>query len=147
MWFVRSAILMVLVGRALAQETMPAIVVELKFIKDKIEFVSKTEKEAFVPKQYGVPQMAHIFFEAQGGKDGDVIYADELHDPREVRIDTGKADPDGEGDAGGEVKIEEATTTIVIPNSGQLRPKELVVYKRTSENSENGRTVLLRVGL
>lgn len=135
-------------------DNSPAIVVELKFSGETIEVVGKTDKEAFVPKQNGVPQMAPLWYEALGSN-GEVVYADVLPDPRELRIDSGDpAAPDATGETDGAaaknpgttVQLEEANLSIAIPAGGR-RPKDLVVYRRSSENSESGRTELLRVGL
>jgi hypothetical protein len=131
-------------GMSHAQDTQPAIIVELKFSGEDttIEVVGKTEGEVHVPQQLGVPQLTPLFFEAVGGKDGEVVYADELRDPREIRVDR-----ENQSDTHTLVKVDEATTFIRIPTGGKIRPKELVIYRRTSEDSEKGRSVLLRAGL
>lgn len=122
------------------EELQPAVLVLLHIKGDVVELVSKKDGEDFIRRQYGVPQMEPLFFEVFGAE-GEVAYAADLADPSVVHTD-GDA---GEAPPPGEVAASEGNLSISIPTA--IQPRRLVVYRRVSDDLENGRKVLLDLGL
>lgn len=124
---------------AWAQDTsVPAIVIELKWVEDKVELVSKKNVDAWVPKQLGVPQNEPMFLEVLSGEDN-VIYAASLSNPLD-------ADIEGESEEDRDARRKEGMLAY-IPIPREPAPRRVTIYRRLAERGKTVRAKLLEVNL
>lgn len=141
-WLVRAVASALLATGAFAQEGVSRVVlVELVFKGEQLSLGEVQRVAGRARSHHGIPQLAPVFFEVVGGG-GEVLYAGEVAPPAPAsffRVD----------EKGAFVpvptEIEDPRTVLRVPDLPEA--KELVVYRRVSEDAEGGRQQVLRVGL
>jgi hypothetical protein len=141
-WLAALAVVALCACGARAQEGASRVVlVELVFKGGQLSLGEVERVAGRARSHHGIPQLAPVFFEVVGAG-GEVLYAGEVGEPLPAsfyRVD----------EKGAFVPIpaemEDPRTVLRIPDLPEA--KELVVYRRVSEEAEGGREQLLRVGL
>ena len=118
-----------------------SLAVELKFAGDAVQLVGTRPSEAFVPQQFGTPQLEPLFFEVYGDG-GEVLYAATLGDPRDVHEEKSAESTAEESPAPAPAAHD--TAEVVVPDLPAAR--EIAVFKRASKDSEE-RQQLMRAPL
>lgn len=151
-WFgsaLLAALTLWLTGACLAGDQTrvgPMVRIELKFVENRIEVVSIRRIRSVPYGQYGVPQMAPLFYEIVG-QEGEVFYAGELMDPRFAFSASTDPTVSTTGSSGKPpYKVpREGTSVIKVPEVDGAR--EIRVYRRISDDPDSGRELLLKAGL
>lgn len=113
--------------------------IQLSFSDGGIAFKGAEREEGFAYPQYGIPQFSPMFYEIVGAEQ-EVLYAGELGDPRQ-RCYAKEDSPDAKPAPRPEPP-KEATLEITVPDLEGA--SEIVVYRRTSDDPESGRTEKMR---
>jgi len=129
---------------AFAESPKQSVIVVLRFEGDHVTFVSKSVEEGGTAPQRGTPELERMFYEVRG-KDGEVIYADVIVDPRSpaqegVDAKTGKM-------VGGATKLSSAETTLRFPSFPDAKTFTAYRRKESDGDDEGDREVLVEVSL
>jgi hypothetical protein len=134
---------LVLASSVLAQEggiTFTKVIrIKLSFSDGGIAMKGAERDEGFAYPQYGIPQFAPLFYEIVGTEQ-EVLYAGELGDPRQ-QCHAREQGP-GVKPVPRPEPPKEATLEVTVPDLEGA--SEIVVYRRTSDDPESGRTEKMR---
>lgn len=142
-WLV-AVLACILIAPASAQdgEVGPAIEIRLKFTDAGISLDGISRIQGPQYSQNGLAQAEPMFYEIVGSQE-EVLYSGSIGDPRDRS--SGSHDPETGKPVQGPSRAKEGLAILTVPEiEGAAK---FIVYRRTSDDPDAGRTVALEAGL